>query len=192
MHPAPRRRRDRHLQQRGRARRLPRARCARRGGRRARRRGRRRQRLRGRLGRDRRAADDLPVRRGPGRPERRLRGGDQCRASRRSTSTTLDAVCVLNPDCRLRPGALARLPPACAARPGHRGAAAGEPGRLAAAVAAPHARRWAGRWPRRCIGGDRAGRLGRLGELVTDPRAYERPGPAVWATGAAMLISAAG
>jgi len=30
-----------------------------------------------------------------------------------------------------------------------------------------------------------------MGELVTDPRAYERPGPTAWATGAAMLISAA-
>jgi GT2 family glycosyltransferase len=39
------------------------------------------------------------------------------------------------------------------------------------------------------IGGNRAGRIGRLGELITDPRAYEQAGPVVWATGAAMLIS---
>jgi GT2 family glycosyltransferase len=40
------------------------------------------------------------------------------------------------------------------------------------------------------VPGELAGRLGRLGELVTDPRAYIRPGPTAWATGAAMLISA--
>ena len=34
-----------------------------------------------------------------------------------------------------------------------------------------------------------AGRLGPLGELVTDPAAYERPGVTAWATGAAMLLS---
>src|SRR5690606_29799252 len=39
------------------------------------------------------------------------------------------------------------------------------------------------------IGGSLAGRMGRLGELVTDPRAYARPGAFAWATGAAMLIS---
>jgi GT2 family glycosyltransferase len=40
------------------------------------------------------------------------------------------------------------------------------------------------------LGGNLAGRLGTLGELVTDPRGYEQPGPAAWATGAAMLLSA--
>jgi len=39
------------------------------------------------------------------------------------------------------------------------------------------------------IGGRLAGRVARLGELVTDPREYERPGPAVWATGAALLVA---
>ena len=34
-----------------------------------------------------------------------------------------------------------------------------------------------------------AGRLGPLGEQVTDPRVYERPGVTAWATGAAMLLS---
>jgi GT2 family glycosyltransferase len=41
------------------------------------------------------------------------------------------------------------------------------------------------------IGGDRAGRLGSLGELVFDPAAYEKAGPVAWVTGAAMLVSAA-
>jgi GT2 family glycosyltransferase len=39
------------------------------------------------------------------------------------------------------------------------------------------------------IGGNLAGRIGKLGELITDPKGYERAGEAVWATGAAMLIS---
>ena len=39
------------------------------------------------------------------------------------------------------------------------------------------------------IGGERAGRVGTLGELVFDPAEHERAGPAAWVTGAAMLIS---
>jgi GT2 family glycosyltransferase len=40
------------------------------------------------------------------------------------------------------------------------------------------------------IGGDLAGRVGTIGELVVNPREYDHPGPAAWATGAAMLLSA--
>lgn len=103
----------------------------------------------------------------------------------------LDAVLVLNPDCRLRPDTLARL-----------AAALRQPGR---AVAAPKLLNSDGslqpslrRTPtvaralaEAIIGGDRAGRLGSLGELVFDPAAYEKAGPVAWATGAAMLVSAA-
>jgi N-acetylglucosaminyl-diphospho-decaprenol L-rhamnosyltransferase len=103
----------------------------------------------------------------------------------------LDAVLVLNPDCRLRPDTLARL-----------AAALREPGR---AVAAPKLLNPDGslqpslrRTPtvgralvESVIGGDRAGRIGSLGELVFDPAAYEKAGPVAWVTGAAMLVSAA-
>jgi N-acetylglucosaminyl-diphospho-decaprenol L-rhamnosyltransferase len=103
----------------------------------------------------------------------------------------LDAVLVLNPDCRLRPDTLARL-----------AASLREPGR---AVAAPKLLNPDGslqpslrRTPtvgralaEAVIGGDRAGRLGSLGELVFDPVAYGKAGPVAWVTGAAMLVSAA-
>ncbi|HEX4814805.1 MAG TPA: glycosyltransferase family 2 protein [Nonomuraea sp.] len=101
----------------------------------------------------------------------------------------LDAVYVLNPDCRLRPGSIAPLAAALAV-----------PGR---GIAAPYMvnpdgslqpslrrRPTIGRAVAEAIiGGDRAGRLWRLGELVTNPREYERPGPYAWATGAALLLS---
>jgi GT2 family glycosyltransferase len=103
----------------------------------------------------------------------------------------LDAVFVMNPDCRLRPGALQPL--ALALR---------EPGRAIAVPLLlnpdgslqPSLRRepTVGRaLAEAIIGGDRAGRIGTLGELVFDPREYERAGTAAWATGAAMLMSAA-
>ncbi|MFC7590533.1 glycosyltransferase family 2 protein [Nonomuraea antimicrobica] len=102
----------------------------------------------------------------------------------------LDAVLVLNPDCRLRPGAL--------------GVLTGALGRPGTGIAAPRLVSTEGvlhhslrRTPtvRRAlaealIGGRLAGRIGALGEMVADPGRYERPGPADWATGAAMLISA--
>ncbi|GIH76204.1 glycosyl transferase family 2 [Planobispora longispora] len=102
----------------------------------------------------------------------------------------LDAVLVLNPDCRLRPGMLAPLSDALR-----------EPGR---GIAAPrivdpggHVHPSLRRTPtvrgaiaEALIGGRLAGRVGTLGEVITDPLRYERPGPADWSTGAAMLISA--
>lgn len=39
------------------------------------------------------------------------------------------------------------------------------------------------------LGGGRAGRIPLLGEVVSDPSRYDRPGTAAWATGAVMLIS---
>jgi GT2 family glycosyltransferase len=103
----------------------------------------------------------------------------------------LDAVFVMNPDCRLRPGSLAALADAL--------------GRERTGIAVPmlvstegvlhHSLRRTptvrGALAEALIGGRLASRLGALGEMVTDPGRYERPGPAVWATGAAMLISAA-
>ena len=102
----------------------------------------------------------------------------------------LDAVFVVNPDCRLRPDTLNRLAQALR-----------QPGR---AIAAPLMLNPGGslqpslrRTPaigralaEAVIGGGLAGRIGTLGELVVNPREYEHPGRAVWATGAAMLLSA--
>jgi len=100
----------------------------------------------------------------------------------------LDAVLVLNPDCRLRPGCLARLAAALRGRVGIAVPKLVNPdGSLQ-----PSLRRMptVGRaLAEAVIGGNLAGRIAGLGELVTDPREYERPGPAVWATGAAMLVS---
>jgi N-acetylglucosaminyl-diphospho-decaprenol L-rhamnosyltransferase len=101
-----------------------------------------------------------------------------------------DAVFVMNPDCRLRPDALAHL--ADALREPGRGIAVpkllNSDGSLQPSLRRPPTAARA--WVEAIIGGGRAGRLGTLGELLTDPRDYDRPGPHAWATGAAMLISA--
>lgn len=102
----------------------------------------------------------------------------------------IDAVFVMNPDCRLRPGALSLL--ADALREPGRGVAAprliNSDGTLQPSLRrAPAVHR---ALAESILGGTRAGRIGTLGELVTDHRLYERPGPAIWATGAALLISA--
>jgi len=102
----------------------------------------------------------------------------------------LDAVFVMNPDCRLRPDTLRRL--AKALRQPDRGIAVprlvNPDGTLQPSLRrAPTVGR---AMAEAVLGGHLAGRIGKLGELVTDPREYERPGPVVWATGAAMLMSA--
>lgn len=99
-----------------------------------------------------------------------------------------DAVLVLNPDVRLAAGSGAPLL-AALATPG-------------TGIAVPRLVDAAGRTHRslrraptilRALGeavlGGRAGRVAALGEVVTDPRAYESATAADWATGAAMLIS---
>jgi GT2 family glycosyltransferase len=105
--------------------------------------------------------------------------------------TTLDAVLVLNPDTRLRPGAASTLARSLS-----------EPGR---GITVPRLVNPDGslqpslRWPptitralaEAIIGGSRAGRFRLLGELITDPTHYTSPRPAAWATGAVMLISTA-
>lgn len=95
------------------------------------------------------------------------------------------AVLVLNPDTRLTPGSVAHL---AAALCGRRGIVVPrlvgvdgvtertlrrDPTLLAALAEAT-------------VGGPRAGRFG---EMVLEPDRYEHPGPADWATGAAMLIA---
>lgn len=103
----------------------------------------------------------------------------------------VDAVLVLNPDIRLSSGSVAPLV-----------AALGTPGR---GVIVPRLVNPDGslqpslrRAPtvlraltEAVVGGTRASRLGSLGELIVDGRAYESPGSACWATGGAMLISMA-
>ncbi|WP_432986466.1 glycosyltransferase family 2 protein [Dactylosporangium sp. CA-233914] len=101
-----------------------------------------------------------------------------------------DALWVMNPDVRMRPSTLAILADALK-----------EPGRgmtvpkmlNSDGSLQPSLRRMptVGRaLVEAVIGGDRAGRIGKLGELITDPREYERAGEFAWATGAALLISA--
>ena len=101
----------------------------------------------------------------------------------------LDAVLVLNPDCRLRPGSLGVL--AEALRTPGRGIAVprlvNPDGSLQPSLRRrPTVLR---ALAEAVIGGTLAGRIGTLGELVTDPVRYETGCTAAWATGAAMLIS---
>jgi N-acetylglucosaminyl-diphospho-decaprenol L-rhamnosyltransferase len=101
----------------------------------------------------------------------------------------LDAVFVMNPDCRLRPDTF--IPLFNALRQPGCGIAVprlvNPDGTLQPSLRrAPTVR---GAFAEAIIGGNLAGRIGNLGELITDPRAYELPGAAVWATGAAMLLS---
>jgi N-acetylglucosaminyl-diphospho-decaprenol L-rhamnosyltransferase len=102
--------------------------------------------------------------------------------------TALDAVMVLNPDCMLRPDTIALLWHAL--REPRRGIAVprllNPDGTLQPSLRrAPTVRRAIAE----AMLGARAGRIGSLGELIADPAHYAEPGPAVWATGAAMLIS---
>jgi GT2 family glycosyltransferase len=105
------------------------------------------------------------------------------------TGIDIDAVIVLNPDCRLHPGALAHLAEALR-RPGYGISVprlVNPNGTLQPSLRRmPTVRR---AFAEAVIGGNLAGRIGTLGELITDPRVYEHAGEATWATGAAMLIS---
>lgn len=102
----------------------------------------------------------------------------------------LDAVLVLNPDIRMRPGAVAPLVRALAV-PG-RGLAVprlvNPDGSLQPSLRRPPTVRRV--LAEALLGGARAARLGTLAELVVDERVYARGGQAAWATGGAMLISA--
>lgn len=99
-----------------------------------------------------------------------------------------DAVMVLNPDCRVRPGALATL--AAALEVNGRGIIAPQllnpDGSLQ-----PSLRRRptiGGVLTEAILGGRVADRLG-VGELIFTHGPHETPGPSAWATGAALLIS---
>lgn len=101
----------------------------------------------------------------------------------------VDAVMILNPDITVRPGAIALL-----------AAELAEPARGIAVPRLvnpdgslqPSLRRLptvAAAIAESVIGGRRAERIGRLSEKIIDPGRYEHAGSAVWATGAAMLVS---
>lgn len=99
-----------------------------------------------------------------------------------------EAVLLLNPDCRLRPGSLATL--AAALQQPTRGIVVprlvNPDGTLQPTLRrAPTVR---GACAEAVLGGHVAGRLG-LGELIFTEGPHARPGPVAWATGAALLMA---
>jgi N-acetylglucosaminyl-diphospho-decaprenol L-rhamnosyltransferase len=99
-----------------------------------------------------------------------------------------DAVLVINPDCRLRPGTMAVMADAMSIAP--RGIVAPRLLNLDGTLQ-PSLRRAptvAGALAEALLGGKLADRTG-LGELVFEESSHDRAGPAAWATGAALLIS---
>lgn len=105
------------------------------------------------------------------------------------TPACLDAVLILNPDCRVRPGALAAL--VSAQRQSGIGIVVPRLVNFDGTLQPSLRRRpTVGRaLVEALLPGGIAGRLGPLAELITDPKVYERSGETAWATGAAMLLS---
>jgi N-acetylglucosaminyl-diphospho-decaprenol L-rhamnosyltransferase len=101
-----------------------------------------------------------------------------------------DAYLILNADVRLAPGCLATLFSSLSPTVG---------------IAVPRLRDargdtiWSMRreptllraWADALIGAERAGRVGRLGEIVSDAQLYDTPRPTDWAEGSTQLMSAA-
>ncbi len=100
-----------------------------------------------------------------------------------------DALLVLNPDVRLAPGSMGPLLVALT-RPGVGIAVPrlvdGDGAVLRSLRREPTVLRAVGE---AVVGGDRAGRYRRWGEVVSDPDSYTHAKEADWATGAAMLVS---
>lgn len=100
-----------------------------------------------------------------------------------------DAYLVLNADVRLTDGCLAKLYTSLDARTGIA---------VPRLVDADNQLIWSMRreptllraWADTLIGAERAGRLGRLGEVVADPDLYDSARPTDWAEGSTQLISA--
>jgi N-acetylglucosaminyl-diphospho-decaprenol L-rhamnosyltransferase len=104
---------------------------------------------------------------------------------------SFDAVLVINPDARVRPGSVAVLAEALS-RPGVGIAAPyleNADGSLQPSLRRPPTALRA--WAEALLGGNRAGRWGTLGELITSPARYAVEGPATWATGGVLMISSA-
>jgi N-acetylglucosaminyl-diphospho-decaprenol L-rhamnosyltransferase len=105
------------------------------------------------------------------------------------TLTGSEAILVLNPDVRLFPGSVFALASALQ----RRGVGIAVPRLVAPTGELRYSLRRKPTLGRAAaealLGGDRADRLAGLGERITDPRRYDVSGPAVWATGAVMLIS---
>ncbi|MGH3870098.1 MAG: glycosyltransferase family 2 protein [Pseudonocardiaceae bacterium] len=105
------------------------------------------------------------------------------------TLKEFDAILVLNPDVRLRPGSVFAL--ANALR--NHGVGIAVPRLVAPTGELRYSLRREPTLGRAVaealLGGDRADRLAGLGERITDSRRYDISAPAVWATGAVMLIS---
>lgn len=106
-----------------------------------------------------------------------------------SITKDVDAVLVLNPDITLHLGCVAHL-----ARALDRGRQAivypkmlNPDGTLQPSLRRPPTLMRA--LAEALVGGPAASRLCGLGELIMEPRCYADPGPTIWATGAAMLIS---
>lgn len=100
----------------------------------------------------------------------------------------LDAVLLINPDCRLRRGTLAVMADALSV--GGRGIVAPRLLNLDGSLQptlrrAPTVR---GALAEALVGGKLAGRIG-LGELIFDESSHHQAGSSAWATGAALLIS---
>jgi GT2 family glycosyltransferase len=104
--------------------------------------------------------------------------------------SSVDSVMVLNPDCRLAPGAIDTL--ARALRHPGRGIVVPKmlnpDGSLQPSIRHEATVR---RALAEALLGRITGRVNGLGELVTASRVHDRPGRVAWATGAAMLIARA-
>lgn len=104
---------------------------------------------------------------------------------------SFDHVLVLNPDARVRPEAIPLLVSAFDnPRVGIAAPRLDNPdGSLQPSLRRPPTVLRA--WAEALLGGNRVGRWGTLGELITAPERYAVPGPAAWATGGVLMLSSA-
>jgi GT2 family glycosyltransferase len=104
-----------------------------------------------------------------------------------------DAVLLMNPDCRLRPGSIAVLAASLAGSNGPRRGIVAPKLVNPDGSLQPTLRRMPtvrGALAEALLGGGRAGRTRGLGELVFDEQAHDTPGRPAWVTGCVLLMSA--